>query len=119
MNINTNSDIVNKINLKHVKGENDIKNNLNKNLLYNKIQNNFNQTTIKIKRQSPKFIHYNTNKFPFNKKDRNNINTPTKINVNKYSKNLIINKKVKKRTCKKINKIIKCNLLTEENKGFH
>ena len=119
MNINTNSDIGNKINLKHVKGENDIKNNLNKNILYNKIQNNFNHVTIKIKRQSPKFIQYNTNKFPFNKKDRNNINTPTKINVNKYSKNLIINKKVKKRTCKKINKIIKCNLLTEENKGFH
>ena len=117
--INTNSEIENKIIFKDAKDEINIKNNLNKKVFYNKIQNNFNQPSIKINKQSPKVIQYNTNKFPFNKKDRNNINTPTKINVNKYSKNLIINKKEKKRTCKKINKTSKNLFLTEENKGFH
>ena len=104
--INTNSEIENKINIKDIKYENNIK-------------NIFNQPSIKINKQSPKFIKYNSNKFPFIKKDRNNIFTPTKINVNKYSKNLIKNKKEKKRTFKKINKVSKNNYLTEENKGFH
>lgn len=117
--INTNSEIENKINFKDVKNETNIKNNLNKKIFFNKIQNNINQPSIKINKQSPKFNQYNTSKSPFYKKDRNNINTPTKINVNKYSKNVIINKKEKKKTCKKINKTSKSNVLTEENKGFH
>ena len=88
-------------------------------MFFVKIHNNFNQQSIKINKHSPKFIQYNTSKFLFNNMDRNNINTPTKINVNKYSKNLIINKKEKKRTCKKINKSSKSNFVTEENNEFH
>ena len=117
--INTNSEIDNKINFKDEKDKINIKNNLNKRIFYNKIEENVNQPSININKQSPKFIQYNTSKFPFYKKDRNNINTPTKISVNKYSKNLIINKKEKKKTCKKINKASKNHFLTEENKGFY
>lgn len=65
------------------------------------MQNNFNQSSIKINKKSHIFFQYNKNKLDFNKKDRNNINTPTKINVNRYSKNVVINKKEKKRACKK------------------
>ena len=73
-----------------------------------------------------KLLHINTSKPNFLIKERKNVDTPTKINVNKFSKNLGIKKKDKKKFCKKINnqkffdnKKAQFNCFTEENKNYH
>ena len=118
--INTNSEIDNKNVIKDIKNEN------NEKIFYNQLEKN-QPWSIKINTNNSKLMHLNTCKSTFYKKERNNVDTPTKINVNKYSKNIFINKKEKKRTCKKINnqknywnkKPTEFNFFTEENKNYH
>ena len=67
----------------------------------NKIQKNIENLSIKIKIKQSKLAQLNNSKSTILKKERNSIDTPTKINVNKYSKNIVILRKEKKKTCKK------------------
>ena len=117
--INTNSEIDNKNVLKEIKKESKEKIFLNKN------QKN-KPESIKINMNYSKLLHINTSKPNFLIKERKNVDTPTKINVNKFSKNLGIKKKDKKKFCKKINnqkffdnKKAQFNCFTEENKNYH
>ena len=67
----------------------------------NKIQKNIEHISIKIKTQKSKLAHLNTSKSNFLTKEKNSIDTPTKINVNKYSRNIVQNKNENRKTCKK------------------
>jgi hypothetical protein len=84
------------------------------------------QESIKINMNYSKLLHINTSKPNILIKERKNVDTPTKINVNKFSKNFGIKKKEKKKICKKINnqkyfenKKAQLNYFTEENKNYH
>ena len=85
----------------------------------NKIQKNLEPISIKIKTQKPKLTHLNTSKSIFLTKEKNSIDTPTKINVNKYSRNIVINRKEKKKTCKKINNLKKLYYKNKSQNKFY
>ena len=117
--INTNSEIDNKNVLKEIKKESKEK------MFLDEIPKK-KPESIKINMNYSKLMHINTGKPNFLGKERKNVNTPTKINVNKFSKNLGIKKKEKKNHCKKINnqkyfgnKKAQFNCFTEENKNYH
>lgn len=126
LNINNNSEVKNNYYFQEKEIKDNIKNISKEKFNNNKIQIDKTHLSIKINSQNSKLYHLKTNKSPFYIKERNNINTPAKINVNKYSKNKIITKKEKKKTCKKINNLNffgnnnygqnNFNFLTEENK---
>lgn len=68
---------------------------------FNQIQKNVNQVKIKINMQKQKLLHLNTTKSNFKLKEKKNIDTPKKINVNKNIRNIINNyKKDKRKTSK-------------------
>ena len=113
--INTNSEIDNKNILKEIKNESKEK------LCINKIQKN------KPDMNYSKLMHLKACTQNHFEKEKKNVDTPTKINVNKFSKNLLIKKKEKKKICKKINnqkyfgnkKGVQFNFFTEESKNYH